>query len=68
MLVHGGLVLQDHESGMKEGDSSSQTWEYHFKMQTWQLCHTGDPITSYEQQPSLCKSLTDKHPACSKTS
>ena len=55
MLVHGGQVLEDQESGMKEGDSSSQTWEYHFKTQTWQLCRTGDPSTSYEQEPSLFK-------------
>ena len=52
MLVHGGLVLEDHESGMIRGDSSSQTWEYQFKTQTWQVCRTGDPSTSYEQKKS----------------
>ena len=55
MLVHGGLVLEAHESGLKRGDSSPQTWEYQFKTQTWQVCRTGDQSTSHEQQPSLLK-------------
>ena len=55
MLVYGGLVLQDHESWLKRGDSSPQTSEYQFKTQTWQMCRIGDPSTSYEQEPSLFK-------------
>ena len=57
MLVHGGLVLEDHESGMMSGNPSPHTWEYQFKTQTWQVCDAGDPSNSYTQQPTMFKCL-----------